>query len=206
MTDRSGGAHAIEQDTLQDVQLGQYFRITPRGLEVIGHPPLEAFAALGETLRTLDRSLQFAVGDFFRETEDRFGEAASQILDHTGWSEETLRNYRWVAEKVAPDVRRMDRLYYTHHQAVAKLPPAEQKKWLDRAAEPPSDEDGVVKPWGVGRLKSEIKHAAVPLSERTWGVQVFCDSEADQAACCRQLDNLSRRYRTFTGAKKEGAA
>ena len=190
---------AIDQAALQEINLGQHFRVTAQGLVVVGNPSFDAFDALGETFRTLDRSLQFAIGDFFREVEDRFHERSSQILDHTGWSESTLNAYRWTSRHVLPDVRRMDVLTYSHHQAVAKLPPAQQKQWLDRAASPPVDDDTTSKPWSVSRLKQELKHADVASPTRTFGIWVQCESESDQDALARQLENLGRsKYkRTF---------
>ena len=193
---------AIDQDALQEINLGQYFRATAQGLIVIGRPSIDAFAALGETLRTLDRSIQFVIGDYFREVEDRFHEKSSQLLDHTGWSEQTLKTYRWTAKQVPSENRRMDVLSYSHHQAVAALPIARQKELLDKSA----DGDGT-KPWSVQRLKAEITSTTTG-TPMTFGVSVFCESEADQEACCRQLDNLGRRYRPFASgaAKKVEAA
>src|SRR4051812_16103209 len=97
MTAAATAAPVIEQDALQTVNLGHHFKITDAGLVIAGHPPFHAFDALGETLRTLHRTLPFAIGDFFNEVESRFPEKASQLLDHTGWAEETLRTYRWAA-------------------------------------------------------------------------------------------------------------
>lgn len=203
-------AIVVEQDTLQTVNLGTNFQITPNGLDVRGKPSIEAFAALGETLRTLDKSLQFAIGDFFKEVEERFGEEASQLLDHTGWSEETLRTYRWASKQIAKQDRRLDVLSYSHHQVVASLPRQEQRKWLERAANPPEvSEDAPKKRWSVVRLKTEIRLAtssgpAEAQQQRVFGVTVYCENEADQEACCRQLDNLGRRYKTFVSARKAG--
>ena len=103
-----------------------------------------------------------------------------------------------LAEKIAPADRRMDVLTPTHHMAVAKLAPPEQREWLSKAA----DGDGE-KPWPVARLKREIKHADGEVSPLTFGITVFCNDEADQQAGCRQLDNLGRRYKTFVSGSKE---
>jgi len=45
----------VAQQELQTVSMGQHFEITPCGLVVKGRPSFEAFDALGETLRTLQR-------------------------------------------------------------------------------------------------------------------------------------------------------
>lgn len=176
----------IEQSTLQTIELGQHFQIGPTGLIVRGRPSFDAFDALGETLRTLDRTLQFAVGDFFREVEDRFGERASQILDHTGWTESTIRAYRWTAIKVAPDIRRMDRLHYTHHQIVAKLSPRLQKKLLDEAANAET-------PWSVSRLRQAVKAGGEDQPVTAWLVTAFCDSETAQDTLAKELESRGIR-------------
>lgn len=177
---------AVTQDTLQSVALGQHFQITPQGLAVNGAPSFDAFEALGETLRTLEKSIQFAVGDFFREVEARFGERASQLLDATAWSEQTIRTYRWTAKNVAPQTRRMDVLTYSHHQVVAKLAPAAQKRWLDRAAEG-EERQGVQEPWTVSHLQKAIKAGADPVIT-AWYVVTGCDTEAKRDELQKELE------------------
>lgn len=171
----------IEQETLQSVNLGQHFQITPQGLTIVGRPTFDQFESLGETLRTLDRCLQFAVGDFFRAVEDRYPEKSSQILDHTGWSESTLRVYRNTAKNVAPATRRMDKLTYTHHQVVAALPPKKQKEWLNRAAD--TDE----RPWSVNRLRKAIS-VGEDLPVTAWFVLARCDTEAKRDKLMKELE------------------
>lgn len=188
---------AIVQDALQTVSLGVHFEVTPRGLTVKGRPNFEAFDALGETLRTLEHSLAFVVGDFFREAEERFGEQASQILDHTGWSESTLRAYRWTATKVSQADRRMDVLKYAHHQAVAKLSPKEQRRWLTKAA----DGDGE-KPWPVARLKAAIR-AGGDQPVTTWVCVAFCDSETQRDTLVKELESRGIRCKA---SEKRGTA
>ena len=191
---------AVVQETLQSVKLGQYFEVTPTGLVVHGDPNFNQCEALWETLLTFEKVVQLAIGDAMRFFRERFGERADQIISHrTGWSRSTLRNYEWTAEKVPPSVRRLDVLSFSHHQKVAALPPGDQERLLNAAAA--GDGDG--EPWSVNRLASEIKVSAGQAARVDFIVTVYCESEADQAACCRQLENLGRRYRAATGARKE---
>lgn len=203
------GQSVIVQETLQTVSLGAHFDITPGGLFVKGRPSFEAFAGLGETLRTLDRSLQFVIGDFFSEVERRFGDEsglppedrkASQILDHTNWSESTLRAYRWTADNVPKENRRMDVLTYSHHQAVAKLPPPVQKKWLTQAAQ----SDCAGKPWPVARLKAAIK-ANGDQPVMTWVCVAFCDSEGQRDNLLRELESRGIRCKASEKRGEKGA-
>lgn len=194
----NGGELAIVQDRLAEVGLGAHFKVTEKGLIVRGSPSFELCGQLFETLRTFERTVQFAIGDAAKYFRERFGERADQIISaETGWSNETIRAYEWMADKVPQEVRRLDVLTPTHHQKVAALPPCEQKAWLDKAAEGDGE-----KPWTVQRLQKELKAAGSTDVRVTYGVSVLCESEEDQAACCRQLDNLGRRYKTFVGNER----
>ncbi|MGW0651777.1 LmbU family transcriptional regulator, partial [Streptomyces umbrinus] len=55
-------------------------------------------------------------------------------MERTSLDYQTLRNYAWVAGKVARSRRRPE-LSFQHHQEVAALPPDEQDYWLGRAVE-----------------------------------------------------------------------
>lgn len=68
----------------------------------------------------------------------RFGEKAfrddvyAQAAAYTGLSEHTLETYASVANRVPPE-RRVAGLRFSHHQEVAPLEPAAQKRWLKAA-------------------------------------------------------------------------
>ena len=186
----------IQPDQLLDVTLGKHFTITPQGLVVEGEPSYADCDGLWQALRTIDKALQFAIGDAAKYIRKRFGDKADQIIsDVTGLSFDTVRVYEWTSDKVAPERRRMDVLDYSHHQAVAKLAPPEQTEWIARAAEGNGE-----KPWSVAQLKREIKQSS-GATLVVYGVSVLCDDEADQQACCRQLGNLGRRFKPFTSAR-----
>lgn len=140
-------------DAEESVSVGKGFAATVNGLVVEGSPRIEAWEAPGKKLRVLERGAQFAIGDFANELEARFGEAASQILDaESGWNLRTLSVYRWVASRIAHDIRRMDRLGIGHHLIVAALTPAKQRQWLTAACA--DDEE---QPWSKARLKKALE-------------------------------------------------
>jgi len=174
------------------VGLGEYFEATPKGLIVKGKPSFEACEALWETFLTVERTIQMCVGDAMRYFRERWGERADQIISHrTGWSLSTIRAYEWTAEKVPQGIRRLDVLDYSHHQAVARLPPRDQKKWLDRAAEG-DERQGVVEPWPVSRLKAAIKaNGDQPVT--TWVCVAFCDSEGQRDKLLSELESRGIR-------------
>ncbi len=171
---------------LATVPIGKWFRITPKGLAIDGKPPLDAFAELGEMLRTFERTLAFVVGDWINALEDRFGEEASQLIDSTGWSLSTIKTYAWTARKVPEENRLIDEgLSYAHHQAVGRLDHKEQKRWLGLAL---GNGDG---PWPVSKLKAAVRDGS-DLSERHWWVLVECRDEQDQNSLLKRLESDGR--------------
>jgi len=172
-------------DEFAPVSFGDHFRIGPNGLEPVrGTPSFETCHQFWTSLRSLERGLQFAMGDTAKYLRERFGEKADQIISGaTGWSYETVRAYEWTAEKVLPEARHMDTLTYSHHQAVAKLAPRAQRQWLGRAA----SGDGADHPWSVSKLKAAIKAddaAAAP----AFYLLVKCASEAAQERLAARLE------------------
>ena len=187
-------AGANTQSELEPYTYGK-FEFSANGLRAIGKPTYAEWQQVGHKLAVDARSIAFQVGDWLRIGEEHFGELAAQVIDARQWQEETVRVYRYVAERVPMENRMLDRgLTYSHHQIVAKLSHPEQREWLGKAAEGDGE-----KPWPVARLKREIKHADGEASPLTFGITVFCADEADQQAGCRQLDALGRRYKTFVG-------
>jgi hypothetical protein len=184
----------VERDTdLVPVNLGKHFRITATGLTVIGEPDFETCEAFWNTAKTLEKSLAFAIGDAILYFERRFGEKASQIIDASGLSEETCRNYKWMAEKVKPEVRMLDRgLSVAHHQAVAALTQPQQSRWLRRAID---GDEGTR--WTVSRLKSAIREGTEQV-ETGWYVMVTCSTKRRRDDLLKQLELDGHGCRSIT--------
>jgi hypothetical protein len=182
----------VDQD-LATVPIGQWFKITPRGLRVVGDPPFDAFADLGEMLRTFERTMAFVVGDWINQLEDRFGEKSAQLVDATGWSLNTIRAYAWTARKVPPENRFIDAgLTYAHHQAVAALAQPEQRHWLTLALGNGDD----IEPWSVTRLRAAISKGS-DLQSRWW-ILVECKDEAEQGNVLKALELQGRTCKALT--------
>lgn len=92
----------------------------------------DALEAVGSLLGRMHQSLRFAIGDYLRKLEAMFPEHFSQGAEVLGISEEGMREYLRVSEKVPRSIRR-EKLSWSHHRAVAALEPPEQKEWLKRA-------------------------------------------------------------------------
>lgn len=109
-------------------------QLTPKGAIFDENLPFEQWQSIGATLRYLEKSILFWVGDWINYGEKNFGEKYSQAIESTGYDVQTLKNAAWVASKVEKS-RRRDNLSFSHHAEVASLPPKEQEEMLDQVQE-----------------------------------------------------------------------
>jgi hypothetical protein len=92
----------------------------------------EQYCELVANLEAIELNLPFWIGDTIIKGEELFGERAYQPWTERGYGVERIRHYAWVAQQVPPGTR-VPNLSFTHHRAVAALPPGEQAEWLERA-------------------------------------------------------------------------
>lgn len=188
----TGGGLLVDTDRMK---FGDHFEWTRVGLTILGRPSMGVCGDMVKVLELAEQSLQFVIGDFLNYADGVFGEEASQLISESGWTESTQKVYQWVASKVPPQYRRSE-LTFLHHQIIAKLnTPEEQKLWLDRAVE---GIDG--RRWTVAELKKAMNASARDVVFNTeqpkFLVVVECESTDDVQACCRQLENLGRKFST----------
>ena len=118
-------------------------QISPTGLDVLAPLTFEEWSQVASSLGNAARGIAFVIGDWlvYGEANFRKGPAASRVatdaydaaIQATGLDRSTLHNYAYVARRVARN-RRNDALAWEHHKVVAKLPVAEQRRWLALAA------------------------------------------------------------------------
>ncbi len=94
----------------------------------------DTYAAVGVLLGKVREAIQWAIGDYILIGEQLFKERSYQAISEIGVSESGLREYVRVAERVPRSIRRPE-LSWSHHRAVAALPPPEQKTWLAKASD-----------------------------------------------------------------------
>lgn len=184
------------------LEIVEGFAIDVNGLTVRGRPPFSAWERVTETLRVAERGMPFVIGDLMLKAEEHLGEEASQLLDATDWQRKTVEVYRWLAQRIAPERRRMDRLSVRHHLAVAGMTAAAQKKWLDLAAAAGEDE-----PWTVRKLTAALVEGEdVPAS--AWWVLVACKDENDQRVLVGEMELQGRSCKVETkhSRRKKGDA
>ena len=92
------------------------------------------FEHLCSVLGALHEAVRFAIGDAIIQGEALYGESAYQAFEAFQLSEEAMKEYVRVAQRV-PRSRRKKGLSWSHHRAVAALDPPKQKEWLARAVE-----------------------------------------------------------------------
>lgn len=87
-----------------------------------------------DVLRLIEvrRRIEFALGDALAFGEGRWGERASQVLEATGFAEQTLKNLATVSRKIPPEDRRPT-LAWSVQEAAAFLEPADRNLILDQA-------------------------------------------------------------------------
>ena len=115
---------------------------------------------LGRLLFRFDRSMQWLIGDWLLQGEDKKWGEHEEIAAELGLQVKTLYDYRYVARHVDFSVR-TENLSFGHHKLVAQLAPALQRHWLQMAAAGDRDPaSGAARQWSISRLRKEM--AALP--------------------------------------------
>jgi hypothetical protein len=115
------------------LQLERCGALSPVGLKLTDpNLPIDTAEAIGLLLGRMHMSLRFAIGDWLLFIENVYPEEWSQLAEVLQLSEECRRDYMRVSQRVPRSTRR-PKLDWSHHRAVASLPPSEQKEWLKRA-------------------------------------------------------------------------
>lgn len=95
--------------------------------------PFEQWEQVGETLKSIEKSVHWWLGDWLAYGERTYGETYAQAAEITGYTVKTLQNDVYVAQAIEPSRRRED-VDHSTHSAVAGLPPEKQDTILERAA------------------------------------------------------------------------
>jgi hypothetical protein len=132
VVDASTGEIVVDEQAHGLILRADGFRFTPTGLIVEGEPSFELWQAVGVKLQAMKNAIQWWIGDWLNYGERRWGEMYAQAVEQTSYTEGSLANMKWVADSVQPSSRN-ENLSYSHHVAVAPLPPVAQEQWLAEA-------------------------------------------------------------------------
>lgn len=116
-----------------DILQLQGCQLTPKGAVFDGNLNYEEWEGIGSTLRYLEKSVLFWIGDWINYGEEHHPKKYSQALDTTGYEYQTLRHASAVCKGI--DLcRRRHNLSFAHHQELYHLPIKDQEEWMDKAA------------------------------------------------------------------------
>jgi N6-adenosine-specific RNA methylase IME4 len=123
--------------------------ITPTSLTLPEDLSYERWVSIGDTLKRMEKSVQWWIGDWLRFGERKYGQMYTQALEATNLEYQTLANAKWVADKVEFSLRR-ENVPFSHYKEIAALPPDQQEAMLDR-----TERDELT----VRELRQEVKWA-----------------------------------------------
>jgi len=150
----SGDKAVVVADDNKALQIGA-FSLQRVGLIVEGEPTYEEWEAVGQSLQHMQGSVHWWIGDYARLADAQWGEKYDQLMGDTGFSYDTIRRDRRVAERVQFGRRRRN-LSHAHHIEVAMLAPEQQDELLQTAEE---------QDWSHKRLRQavrELQREALP--------------------------------------------
>lgn len=115
----------------------------------VGKPTIREWQAAFEMAGAASESSPYWVGDLLRYADSRvdWREKLDQAKSVTGLAEQTLHNLGSICRRVEKEERELSPSF-AHSAAVAKLPKAEQRKWLKKAT---------TEGWGKRELGLEIQ-------------------------------------------------
>ena len=134
-----------------------HVRIVDQGVIFDGRVSLEEYGVWVTQLLYFWNSAPFYVGDTMLQGERLIGQEFSQFFE-AHYSSQTISNYMSVCRRVPLENRRIHELPFGHHEAVASLPAAEQKEWLQK-----SIDNG----WHRDELRASIKGLPLAVLEES---------------------------------------
>jgi hypothetical protein len=120
--------------------------LTETGLEFGDSITYDEWLSLGQSLRRLEKSVMWWIGDWIRFGEKRWGEKYTEAITVTGYSPSTLRDAAWVSSTYDLSDR-SDKLPWTHYRMATALPQNERAEVLSVAH---------AEGWGVREVRAEV--------------------------------------------------
>jgi hypothetical protein len=149
----------LRYDAREDAQVrpeGERLALTPVGVALREGLGFEEWLAVGRQLLRIADASAWWIGDWLAYGEWRYGHKYRLAVERLQLNYHSIRDYVYVASRVGRGVRRAD-LSFTHHRQVAKLSPAEQQEWLERAAQAK---------WSTRELADAIERGAAETARR----------------------------------------
>lgn len=162
-------------------------KITQVGLRITREPTWEEYEEQIYMWTRAHRLSAWAIADLYNYGERQWGETYAQAMDETGLSYGYIANICSVASKIDLD-RRNENLSFSHHAAVAPLPPERQDYWLATAdgkclsrndlrdavkGLPPSDEPEI-----IITPKLSLRQVVATYVQATWKQDITAQEDA----------------------------
>lgn len=112
--------------------IDDYCQLTETSLKFKQEVTLEEWRRVFESLKIIEGSVQFWIGDCLAYREQKWG-MYDDLTEKTRYEKGSLRYMKLVAEKIESARRRAD-LTFSHHLEVLKLLPDKQDEYLEKAA------------------------------------------------------------------------
>lgn len=140
------------------ITVDKYCQLSKTALNFKREVTREEWQKVFDALNHIEGCVQFWIGDCLKYREQKWG-MYNDIVEESGKSKQTLKDIKWVSDKVKPSCRQDD-LSFEHHKQVASLEPAQQKELLQKAV----DEELSVRDLRqeVRKIKHETKIVEMP--------------------------------------------
>jgi hypothetical protein len=113
---------------------------------------LDEWQGYGSRLGTVSKSTNWWLGDWVRFGQRHYDQRYREAAQVTGYDEQTLMNFAYVASRY--DVsRRRETLSWSHHAELAPLDPPTQDLWLDHAT---------LRGLSIRQLRAAVRQAQPP--------------------------------------------
>lgn len=136
--------------------------ITPSGALVEGIPLEHTYEECMRQITVAEKACKFVLGDLINSASKHYGEKYAKWAEVTGFEIQSLRDIASTCSRVSMEHRRVSTLTFIHHREVAKLPPAEQKNWLEKAEESTLDHKRLRKSIQLGRIATAVDMGGSP--------------------------------------------
>lgn len=133
------------------------FKITSVGLEVETSTTVDEWWRVGKAIFKIETASQWLIGDWIRYGEARFNKSIYEVAELLKRDPKTLQNWSWVCSKF-PISRRREKLFFSHHEAVAKRPVEQQDLILDAAA---------AEGWSLREMRQQIPNLLPKLAKKS---------------------------------------
>jgi N6-adenosine-specific RNA methylase IME4 len=118
---------------VRELVVSNSFEFKLTGLQMAEGTTFDEWLAMGETLKRMDRAVQWWIGDWLNIGEKNYGENYAQAIDVTEAEYQALADYKWVANAIKLSYRN-ENVGWTVCRQLAAMPEADRADAIKQAA------------------------------------------------------------------------